>query len=84
MLVSFFHTVGDRAAAQLPLGQERFTLAEHGLGCAGVHHLVELGLDLVVQMFGGVGEQVALLMNRAALDRDVIPEARQYPCRHPQ
>ena len=43
----------------------------------GVHHDVEVGLDLVVQVLGRVGEQVALLVHGAALHRHVIPQTRK-------
>ena len=38
-------------------------------------HVVEVGLDLVVQVLRRMGQQVALLVNRAALDRHVVPQA---------
>ena len=40
-----------------------------------MHHVVEVGLDLVVQVLGRVGEEVALLVHGAALDRHVVPQA---------
>ena len=40
-------------------------------------NVAEVGLDLVVQVLGRMGEQVALLVNRAALDRDIGHEAGQ-------
>jgi hypothetical protein len=40
-----------------------------------VHPVVELGLDRVVQVLRRVREQVALLVDRAALQRDVVPQA---------
>ena len=42
-----------------------------------MHHVVEVGLDLVMQVLRGVGEQVALLVHGAALHRHVGPQARE-------
>jgi len=47
----------------------------HGLGIHGGHHVAEIGLDLVMQMFRGMGEQVALLVHRAAPHRHIAPQA---------
>ena len=44
-------------------------------GRLGVHHGVELGLDRIMQMLRRMHKQVALLVNSAALHRDVVPEA---------
>src|ERR1700730_13097255 len=43
----------------------------------GVDHVVVIGRDLLMQPLGRVGEQVAVLVDRAALGRHVAPERGQ-------
>ena len=40
-----------------------------------MHHVVEVGLDLIVQVLRRVGEQVPLLVHATALYRHVVPQA---------
>ena len=40
-----------------------------------MHHVVEVGPDLIVQVLRRVGEQVALLVHGTALHRHVVPQA---------
>jgi hypothetical protein len=70
-LAGFLQAVGDHAAAQLPARQEGLALGQDRAGAVGVHHVVELSLDLVVQVLGSVGEQVAFLVHGATLHRHV-------------
>src|ERR1700751_6033653 len=46
-------------------------------GGSGVNHVVVVRRDLVVQPLGRVGEQVAVLMDGAALGRHIAPERGQ-------
>src|SRR5207302_10039222 len=43
----------------------------------GVDHVVVVGRDLVVQRGGSVGEQVAMLVDGAALGRHIAPQSSQ-------
>ena len=56
----FFLAVRHAPAPEPPLGQERLAFLARFLGVLGVHHVVVVGLDLVVQVLGGMGQQVAL------------------------
>ena len=76
-LAGFLQACRDRPAAELPFGQEGLAPGHDLRGRLGVHHVVEVGLDLVMQVFRGVGQEVALLVDGAALDRHVVPQARE-------
>ena len=62
-LAGLFKAIGYRTTAKPPLGKKGFALGQHlGLGL-GVHHVREVGLDLLVQVLGRVGQEVALLVH---------------------
>src|SRR2546423_8325098 len=46
-------------------------------GCGRIDHVSVVGANLVVQSLGGVGEQVPVLVNRAALDWHALPHRGQ-------
>jgi hypothetical protein len=72
-LAGFLQAIGDRAAAQLPARQEGLALSQDRAGTVSVHHVVELGLDLVMQVLGCVGEQVAFLVYGGAVEKPALP-----------
>ena len=76
-LPRLFQAVRHAPAAEPPLGQEGLALLAHLLGVFGVHHVGVVGLDLVVQRLRRMGEEVALLVHRAALHRNIAPQAGQ-------
>ena len=73
----FFEAISHRLALQPPFPEERFAARlDLGLGLGIDHVAVVLG-QLVVQGLGRVGEQVAVLVDRAALDRRIRPQLGQ-------
>src|SRR6516164_3529355 len=76
-ITSLLEAVGHRLAFEPPFADEgppqRLNLARRG----GVDHVGVVGRDLLVQTLGSMGEQVAVLVDRAALGRHVAPEPGQ-------
>ena len=73
----FLQAVGDGFAFEPPFSQEGFALGLDVFGCGGIDHVVVIGRDLLMQPVGRMGEQVAMLVYGAALDRRVGPERRE-------
>jgi len=71
--------VGDRAALQPPLPQEGVAAGLHLGRGAGVDHVAVILGELVVQVPGRVAEEVAQLVDGAALDPEVLAPQRDRP-----
>src|SRR4051812_19009944 len=63
--------------AQPPLAEKGLTSLLDLLGCGGVDHVGVVSRDLVVEALGRMGEQVAVLVHRAALRRNPLPDRRE-------
>ena len=76
-ITGLLEAVGHRLAFEPPFADEgppaRLDFRRRG----GVDHVVVVGRDLLMQPLGCVGEQVAVLVDRAALGRHVAPEGGQ-------
>src|SRR5271166_5059517 len=72
--IDFHWLIGDRAAFQPPFADERLALRRDLRLRVGVDHIVVIGGDFLVQPVGRVGEKIAMLVHRAALDWHVAPE----------
>ena len=70
--------IGHRLAFQAPLAKEGLAaFVDFGRGI-GVDHVAIILGEFVMHMLGGVGQQVAMLVNGAALDGQVVaPERHQ-------
>src|SRR6266403_468757 len=73
----FLEAVGHRLAFEPPFADESPSALLDFRSRGGVDHVVVIGRDLLMQPLGGVGKQVAVLVNRAALGRR--PRARPAP-----
>ena len=73
-VAGLLEAVGDGAVPEPPLADEGLAPLFDLLGRRGVDHVGVVGGDLLVQALGRVGEQVAMLMNRAALKRHAVPD----------
>src|SRR5919202_349834 len=69
--------VRDRPALQPPLAQERLAPLGYLGRARGVDHVRVVGRDLLMQPLGRVGQKVAVLVNRAALERNIGPQRRK-------
>ena len=77
VLAGFFEAGGNGWALQPPFPEEGLTTGFNLLGRLGVDHVgVTIG-EFFVQALRRMSQEVAMLMHRAALDRDVGPERRQ-------
>ena len=73
----FLQGVGDGSAFERPFTQEDLWFGLDLLAGGGVNHVGVVGRNLFVQPIRRVGEQVAMLVHGAALDRRVGPEGRE-------
>ena len=73
-VAGFLQAVGDGAVTEPPLADEGLAARLDLLGRGGVDHVGVVGGDLLVQALGRVGEQVAVLMDRAPLNRHAVPD----------
>src|SRR5262249_43330562 len=69
--------VGYRFAFEPPFADEGTATHLDFCSRGGVDHVVVVGRDLLMQALGCMNEQVAVLVNRAALGRHVAPEGGQ-------
>src|ERR1700726_2148318 len=76
-ITGFLEAVGDRRAFEPPFADKSPSAFLDFRSRGGVDHVVVIGRDLLMQPLGGVGKQVAVLVNRAALGRHVAPERGQ-------
>src|SRR6202035_4221532 len=76
-ITGFLEAVGDRRAFEPPFADKSPSAFLDFRSRGGVDHVVVIGRDLLMQPLGGVGKQVAVLVNRAALGRHVAPERDQ-------
>src|SRR3981081_1135649 len=72
-VASFLQAVRDGAMTQPPLADEGLATGRDLLGRGRVNHGGVIGADLVVQAFGCMRQQVAMLVNRAPLPRHGVP-----------
>jgi len=70
---SSIEAIGDRPVAKPPLTEEGLAPGLDLLGRRGVDHVGVVGGDLLVQALGGMAEQVAMLVHRAALKGHAVP-----------
>src|ERR1700720_3713298 len=73
-IAGFLQAVGDGAVLEPPLADEGLATGFNLLARGGVDHVGVVGGDLLVQALGGVREEIAMLVNRAALDRHAVPD----------
>jgi len=75
MVGGFLQTVGNGAMLQPPFSDEGLATNRNLLGGRGIDHVVVICGDLVVQALRwGMGEQVSVLADRAALHRHSVPD----------
>jgi hypothetical protein len=77
LVAGFFKAVRDGRAFQPPLADEGFASRLDFRLRRGVNHVRVVGRDFLVQPLGRVRQQVAVLVNRAALDGNIRPQAGQ-------
>src|SRR5258707_8505273 len=70
-ITGFLEAVGHGLAFEPPFADESPPARCDFRSRGGVDHVVVVGRDLLMQPLGGVGEQVAVLVDRAALRRHV-------------
>ena len=73
-IAGFLQAIGDGAVLEPPLADEGLAAGFNLLARGGVDHVGVVGGDLLVQALGGVREEIAMLVNRAALDRHAVPD----------
>ena len=73
----FLQAVGDGATFKPPFSKEDFSLGLDLLPGVGVNYVVVVGRHFLVQAVRRVGEQVAVLVHGAALDRRLRPKRRK-------
>src|SRR5947209_14465172 len=76
-VTGLLEAVGHRLAFEPPFADEGPSARLDFRSGGGVDHVVVVGRDLLVQPLGCVSEQVAVLVDRAALGRHVAPEGGQ-------
>src|ERR1700756_2721619 len=76
-VTGLLEAVGDRFAFEPPFADEGASAHLDFCRRGGVDHVVVVGRNLLMQTLGCVSEQVAVLVDRAALRRDVAPEGGQ-------
>src|SRR6516165_1619918 len=69
--------IDDGLALQPPFAHERLALGLHLLDRLSIDHVGVVGAELVVQLLRRMGQQVAMLVHRAALDRHLRPQRRE-------
>ena len=77
LVARFLQAVGDGAAFEPPFADERLSSRFDLLLRRGIDHVFVVVRDFLVQPLGRMGEQIAVLVHRAALDRHVGPQRRQ-------
>src|SRR5882762_2820919 len=73
-VAGFLQAVGNGAVFEAPLADEGLATDRDLLGRRRVDHVVVIRGDLFVQPLGGMGEQVPVLVDRAALNRHAVPD----------
>jgi len=68
-----FQAVGDGAMLEAPFADERLAARLDLLAGRCVDHVGVIGGDLLVQALGRVGEQIAMLVHGATLNRRAVP-----------
>ena len=74
LIAGFFQAGRRRETFQPPFSQESFSFGFHFLPRFGVDHVFIVGREFLVQALWRMRQQIAMLMNRAALDQDIRPE----------
>ena len=74
MKVNKHQAVGDGAMLKPPFADEGLAARLDLLRRRRVDHVVVIRGDLVMQPLGGMGEQVPVLVDRAALHRHAVPD----------
>src|SRR5271170_5297694 len=73
-LSRFLQAVGDGAAFEAPLADERLAPGLDLAARRGVDHVAVVVRDFLVQALGRMGEEIAMLVHGAALDSHVGPQ----------
>ena len=73
-IARFLQAVGDGAVLEPPFADESFAARFDLLTRRRIDHVGVVGGDLVVQALGRVREEIAMLVNRAPLDRHTVPD----------
>src|SRR5262249_30033675 len=73
LVAGFLQAVGDGAVLEPPFADEGFAARLDLLARLGVDHVVVVGTDFLMQPLGRMRQQIAMLVNCAALHRDVAP-----------
>src|SRR3954454_5425042 len=74
LVPGLLQAVGHSLALQPPLAQERLAPLGHLRRARGVDHVGVVRRDLLMQPVRGMGEEVPVLMNGAALSGHIGPE----------
>ena len=77
LVARFLQAVGDGAAFEPPFADERLAPGFDLRLRLGVDHIFVVVRDFLVQPLGRMGEEIAMLVHRATLDRHVGPQRRQ-------
>jgi hypothetical protein len=72
----FFKAVGHHPTLEPPLAEERLAAALHLRCGVGADHVPVVLSQLVLHVLRGVGQEIAVVANRAALDRQVAAPQR--------
>jgi hypothetical protein len=72
-IAGFLQAVDDSFVLEPPFAHEGLASCRDLLAGRRVDHIVVVGGDLLVQALGRVGQEVAMLVDRAALDRQAVP-----------
>jgi hypothetical protein len=72
----FFKAVGHRPTLEPPLAEERLAPLLNLGGGVGVDHIPIVLSQLVLHVFRGMGQEIAVFVNCAALDRQVLAPQR--------
>jgi hypothetical protein len=75
-IAGFVETSGNRGVLEPPLANEGLAPRRNLVGRGSIDHLGAVGGDLVMQALGCMRQQVAMFVNRAPLDRHVVPDRR--------
>ena len=84
LVARVLQAISDGLALQAPLADERLALRLDLLLRADVDHILVIGGKFVMQSIGSVSEKVAMLMYRAALNREVGPQCGKACLRPPR
>jgi hypothetical protein len=72
-VAGFLQAIGDGAMLEPPFADESLAAGLDLLRRRRVDHVGVVGGDFVVQAFGCMGQKVPVLVNRASLDWDAVP-----------